>query len=211
MVANTKEAGFTIIELLIATAVFSVVLLLMTFGILQVTNTFFKGDNEASTQRVATSILNTVSQAVEFNGGKAQQSGNTWCIGSEQFSIWQGIELEQNSNAAKHQGTSAFVENVGACDGVRSSVGRELLTDNMRLSNLSITCLSSAALCASTTTPGALYQIKVRVVYGGDDLLFSPSGTVPAATASDAGCNGKLIGEQFCAVSDISTIVSERI
>ncbi len=212
MKAARKESGFTIVELLIATAVFSVVLLMMTFGILQVTNTFFKGDNEANTQRVATSVLDAISQGIEFNGGSAAIVGNTVCIGSQQFSFWQGTELEQTVNGPKHQGLSSFVENTTGCNGTRSATGRELLTDNMRLSKLTITCISSAALCApGGDNPGALYQVEVRIVYGDDDLLYSPSGASPAATASDAACNGKLIGEQFCAVSDISTIVSERI
>jgi prepilin-type N-terminal cleavage/methylation domain-containing protein len=214
MKAARKEAGFTIVELLIATAVFSVVLLMMTFGILQVTNTFFKGDNEANTQRVATSVLDAISQGIEFNGGSAGIVGatNTVCIGSQQFSFWQGTELEQAVNGPKHRGLSAFVENATGCNGTRSATGRELLTDNMRLSNLKITCISSAALCApGGSNPGVLYQVEVRIVYGDDDLLYSPSGASPAATAPDAACNGKLVGEQFCAVSDISTIVSERI
>jgi prepilin-type N-terminal cleavage/methylation domain-containing protein len=210
-----EDAGFTIIELLIATTVFSVVLLLMTFGIIQVTNTFFKGDNDASTQRVATSVLNTLSQAVQFNGGTVSQSANTLCIGGQQFSYWLGYQLEPNANGALDQKTSALVENTGGCTGTASATGRELLTDDMRLSNLTVTCLSSATLCSSTTTAGALYQIDVRVVYGDYDLLYSPSQPhllpLQAALATDAACSGQGVGEQFCAASNISTVVSERI
>jgi prepilin-type N-terminal cleavage/methylation domain-containing protein len=211
MTVSNEESGFTIVELLIATAVFSVVLLLMTFGIIQVTNTFFKGDNDAATQRVATSVLNTLAQAVQFDGGTVSQGANTLCIGGQQFSYWTGYQLEPTVVPGKYQRTTAMIENTGGCTGAASTIGRELLTDDMRLSNVSITCLSSATICASTTTGGALYQVDVRVVYGDDDLLYSPSGKVPAATSYDAACNGQADGEQFCAVSDISTIVSERI
>jgi prepilin-type N-terminal cleavage/methylation domain-containing protein len=209
-IARDTESGFTIVELLIATLIFSVVLLIITFGILQVTNTFFKGENDASTQRVATNVLNTIAQAIQFDGGTVTSGVNTICVGSQQFSFWPGYELEPSIASGKYQSTTALIENSGGCTG-RSTTGRELLTDNMRLSNLTVKCLSTAAVCSSPTADGAVYQIEVRVVFGDDNLLFSPSKTAPAATAPDAECEGALEGEQFCAVSDISTIVAERI
>jgi competence protein ComGC len=212
--ARGKESGFTIVELLIATLVFSVVLLLITFGILQVTNTFFKGENDASTQRVATDVLNTIAQSIEFDGGAVSQTtptSNTICIGSQQFSYWQGYELEQSVTPGKYQSTTGLIENsTSGCTG-QSPLGRELLTDNMRISNISVKCLSVAALCNAPTADGAVYQVEVRVVFGDSNLLFSPSKTSPAATAPDAACEGAIEGEQFCAVSDVSTIVAERI
>jgi Tfp pilus assembly protein PilW len=211
MTIVNKESGFTVVELLIATTVFSTVLLFMTLGILQVTNTFFKGNNDANTQRVASSVLNTISQAIQFDGGTVTQNANTICIGSQQFSYWPGFELEPTLTSGKNQRTTTFIENTTGCTGSPSTTGRELLTDNMRLSNLKVTCLSSPALCSSTTTGGAVYQIQVRLVYGDDNLLYSPSKSVPAAKAPDAACSGAQEGEQFCAVSDISTVVSERI
>lgn len=200
-----REAGFTIVELLIATTVFATVLVLITSGIIQVTSTFFKGDTESNTQQVAVAALNAVSQAVQFNGGtvsfKTTGSGDTICIGTEQFSYWPGVQITSST------ANSGLIENTGVnCNvaGNPSTSGRQLLANNMRLSNLSVQCISSAALCASTTTGGQLYQIDIRVVYGNTDLLKNP-------TATDASCNGVISGQQFCAVSDISTIVSERI
>jgi type II secretory pathway pseudopilin PulG len=207
-----ESSGFTIVELLIATAVFATVLVLITSGIIQVTDTFFKGENEASTQRVASNVLDTIAQAIQFQSGYAYQTSNDIiCTGSEEFSYWPGYELEAHPGSG-YQSATALVENNSGCTSATPSPsGRELLTDNMRLSNITLTCLSSASLCNSTTTAGALWRIEVRVVYGDDNLLYSPSGISPAAKASDAACAGKDSGEQFCAVSDISTIVSKRI
>jgi prepilin-type N-terminal cleavage/methylation domain-containing protein len=211
MTIRHQESGFTIVELLIASAVFSVVLMIMTFGIIQITNTFFKGDNDANTQRAATNVLNTLSQDIQFNGGTVQQGSNTLCIGGQQFSYWLGYQLEPTVIPGKFQKTTALIENSGGCTGIASTSGRELLTDGMRLSNLTVTCVSSAALCSTTTTGGAVYQIHVRLLYADDDLLYSPGGATPGATATDAACKGAQAGVQFCAVSDISTVVSERI
>lgn len=216
-----QESGFTIIELLIATAVFATVLVLITSGIIEVTDTFFKGDNEANTQRVATNALNTISQAIQFSGGVVTQNTTTdvICVGSEQFSYWPGYELEA-SPSSSDQSTSALVENSGGCTGNRSAVGRELLTDNMRLSKITLTC-ETPALCTSSNPGGSLWQVEVRVVYGNEAELFNPASTSPppiktvdtlsGAMSSDASCYGAASGQQFCAASDISTIVSERI
>jgi hypothetical protein len=48
-----------------------------------------------------------------------------------------------------------------------------------------------------------LYSIDVRVVYGDDDLLINP-------TATNATCKVGS-GSQFCAVSELSTVVQQRI
>jgi hypothetical protein len=201
------QSGFTVVELLIATTVFSAVLLLMTVGIIQVTNTFFKGTNDANVQRVSSSVLGTISQAIQFDGGAVTQTtspaGDTLCVGNtQQFSYWPGFQLEPTANIAKHQRKAAFVENTGRCTGTPSPTGRELLTDNMRVSDLSLTCLSN---CSSPTSEGVLWRIELRLVYGDDNLL------TPSPTATNATCKGAESGEQFCAVSDTTTAVSERV
>lgn len=196
-----NEHGFTIVELLIATTVFAMVLVLITSGIIQVTDTFFKGDTESNTQQVTANVVSMISQAIQFNGGTVTldsgPTGDTLCIGSEQFSYWPGAQVV-SANA-----DSGLIENTSDCNKTASPVGRQLLAQNMRLSNLSTECISSVALCASTTTGGQLYQIDVRVVYGNDNILKNPGGT-------NASCSGGS-GQQFCAVSEVSTIVSERI
>lgn len=212
--STDHQLGFTIVELLIATAVFAMVLVIVTSGILQVADTFFKGDTESNTQQVTATVMDTISQAVQFNGGSvvsilgaSPADGDTLCIGNEKFSYWPGYQLvASNPNSTEDQTNAALIENstTSGCVGSPSTTGRELLSDDMRLSNLSVQCISSATLCGSTTTGGQLYQIDIRVVYGNDNLLLNP-------TATDASCNGAVSGQQFCAVSDVSTVVAERI
>src|SRR5665647_2275439 len=71
---RAQPKGFTIVELLIATAVFSVVLLLCATAIVQVGRMFYKGTIVNNTQTVSRSVINDISQAVQFGDGNDDAS-----------------------------------------------------------------------------------------------------------------------------------------
>lgn len=58
--------GFTLVELMIATALFSSILLLITFGLLSIGQNYYKGKNSARTQDVARRVIDEISQAIQF-------------------------------------------------------------------------------------------------------------------------------------------------
>lgn len=201
-----KASGFTIVELLIATLIFSVILLIVTSGILQVTRTYYKGVTEANTQTTARNIINAIGQAIQFDGGVIQPTaGSTpntsyaFCVGNTRFRYILGSEL-----ATAPSGTQTYhvllEDNAASCAaGPTASInaagatGTELLSPRMRLANLSVVSLGNN-----------LYQVTVKVVYGDDDLLANP--TTPAAA-----CQGVEAGTQFCSSSQLSTTVLKRV
>jgi prepilin-type N-terminal cleavage/methylation domain-containing protein len=209
------KAGFTIIELLIATLVFSVVLLVIATGVMQFNHAYYAGITQSNTQNTARAILENISQAIQFSGeqvtspiaGAGGEKG--FCIGNDRYSYHQGWQLVDGTpNVAKHQTSHALVmDTPGDCSGLTAQdfskpltgSSTELLSPHMRLSNLSV-----------TSVPGSsnLYSIDVRVVYGDDDLLHSPSGGGP--TANDVVCQSGA-GDQFCSISELSTVVQKRI
>ncbi|HEY8999430.1 MAG TPA: prepilin-type N-terminal cleavage/methylation domain-containing protein [Candidatus Saccharimonadales bacterium] len=208
-----SAAGFTIVELMIATAVFSVVLLLATSGLLQITRTYYKGVTEANTQNTARTIIGTVAQAIQFDGGTVQPTNGSnprttydFCVGNTRFRYYLGSELMtsptsvqtyhallQDSAAGCTSGADGSSINSSSVSCTTATNCSELVSPNMRLSQFSVTSLGSN-----------LYQIKVTVVYGDDDLLDSPTSTSP-------NCLGVEAGTQFCAVSKISTTVLKRV
>lgn len=222
-ISTNKQHGFTIVELLVATVVFSVVLLLITVGILQVARVYYKGVTETNTQNVARNVIDTISQAIQFSGGTVtpadgtRTAGNSYafCIGNTQYSYTLGWQVADTPDAAKHQTPHALVQNTpsgSVCNGttpaqnVRSTavVGKEMISPHMRLSNLVVRPI------AGTSS----YEVKVRVVYGDFDLLFSPTAGAPAATDDtypDAKCLGVQQGTQFCAAAELSTVVQKRV
>jgi len=105
--------GFTIIELMIATMVFSVILLLITFGMLQIGRTYYKGVTMARTQNTARSVLDQITQAIQFSGGDITPTPETlppgvhsaFCIGDKRYSYILDRELTDgtpDANQAKH-------------------------------------------------------------------------------------------------------------
>jgi type II secretory pathway pseudopilin PulG len=208
---KTKAAGFTIIELLVATGVFAVVLVVVTTGILQVSRLYYKGVTEANTQNVVRTITDTVSQAIQFGGGDVvpttagsatPSSPKVLCIGNQRFVYDIGWQLVDNSpDPAKHQAYHTLVQdNYSGCSSsstqslnVQTVSGRELLSPNMRLSKFNVTNLGAN-----------LYRVEVRVIYGDDDLLKNPND--PLTT-----CINATAGTQFCSISELSTVVTKRV
>ncbi len=197
---HSKSSGFTIIELLIATLIFSVILLIVTIGIVQVSRVYYKGVTEANTQNTARSITDTISQAIQFNGGTiTAPTGSSpvyFCINTQQFVYYLGKQLVDTMPTGNQTNKALVQRTIAGCAApMPAFTGRELLSPHMRLSDLNVQQLSGS---------NTLYKVHVRVVYGDDDLLNNP-------TAATASCKNQKSGTQFCAVSDLTTTVQKRV
>lgn len=207
---SKRMRGFTIMELLVATMVFAVVLLLVTAGILQIARVYYKGVTESNTQNTARSIIDTVSQAIQFSGGDVTETpaapvagtDYSFCVGNQQFSFRLGWQVENRYDAAANQTWHGLVQtSASGCSsgtgaqnlGNQSVTGRDLIGPHMRLSNLVVDNIGTN-----------LYKVSVKVVYGDNDLLNNP--TTPTAS-----CKGVQAGTQFCSVSELNTIVVKRV
>ena len=221
-VTRKKQAGFTVIELLIATAVFSLVLLLVTVGVMQITRVYYKGVTETNTQNTARTIADDISQAIQFGGtGNIQQTtgtapGNSYafCIGNQLYSYVLGYQVVDSKTSGAQAYHGLVLSAAAGCGGPVTSVAnllstpnipnsRELVGLNMRLAKLSVTPLNST---------NNLWDIDVKVVSGPDELLVQPGGT-PGSNPTDPNvqCETAVQGTQFCAVSEFNTIVEKRV
>src|SRR5690606_2255321 len=90
------SAGFTIVELLIATVVFSMVLLVCAFAILHVGRMYYKGMIISRTQDVSRKVIEDVAGAIQFgpSGNDVVRPGTgtapaadirAWCIGTTRY------------------------------------------------------------------------------------------------------------------------------
>jgi prepilin-type N-terminal cleavage/methylation domain-containing protein len=213
-----KSDGFTIIELMIATVVFSVVLLVMTTAIIQIGRIYTKGISGAKTQEAARNLLNDIAQQFQYGSSSWSQTpadGDpnvvALCVGSRQYSY----KLNQQRAGVVH---GVVARQMGNCLGekpqdISGSVpidGSELLGENMRLSNLAITRVGAE--------DDGVYRITIRVVYGDDDLLCSPTkdncsadGVVIDVADRDVQCKNVRSGTEFCSASELTTVVERRV
>lgn len=212
-----RQYGFTVVEMLVALAVFSVVLVVVTAAIIQISRVYYKGVTESRVQTAARSIMDTVSQSIQFGGGAITDTvasptpgaSYAFCVNNLEYSYRPGYKLVDGTPGTNQTRHGMVVRTVAGCIGGTSGqnlsgasvTGRELLSPNMRLSKMVV----------KNVGPN-LYQVQVRVVYGDDDLLFSPAS--PASPtgmlAQDATCRGKA-GRQFCAFSELNTAVISRV
>ncbi|HEY1064067.1 MAG TPA: type II secretion system protein [Candidatus Saccharimonadales bacterium] len=232
---QSRNSGFTIIELLIATAVFSVVLLVISAAIIQIGRLYYKGITSARTQEVARSVMNDISQAIQFNVGQVEEIGppsfsnandngnsRAICVATQQYNFVYGQQRTNTRHAlvSREVPSGCLGMDAQAMDG--SVTGNELLGDKMRLANLVVERQAGA---------DNAYKVTVRVVYGDSDLLCDPSATTGKASctstdgwnesigtdaAAIAGtrnlsCKNIRSGTQFCAASELSTIVKRRL
>lgn len=203
-----NNRGFTILELLIATAVFSTILLLCSYALIQIGRVYYKGITMTRTQETARTIMEDIAQSIQFSGQGVNvlaPSGGLKgiCIDSRRYSYREGIKL--GNNPSRHVlvaddgvacGSGTPILNVNDVSVVNASTNpREFLSEQTRLSALEVTLLDATT---------QLYSVRVKVVAGDNDLLDNPA-------TPDASCRSGISGGQFCAVADISTIVQKRL
>jgi prepilin-type N-terminal cleavage/methylation domain-containing protein len=205
-----NQKGFTLVELLIASMIFSLVLLLCVTAMLQIGRMYYKGITTARTQEAARSVLESLSQSVQFSTWDVVRPDATnparYCIDNRQYSFVLGQQLVANITVPLDETRRSLVRaEAGGCppatplsapNAALSTGWRELMPEGMRLSNLVIN---------ESPAGSGRYQITVRVVSGDGDLMTDPNGVT-------ARCNtGLSFGGQFCAVSELSTVVQKRL
>lgn len=202
MIKRTSNSqGFTIVELMIATAVFAVLLLVITSGMIQVGRLFYKGTTSAATQEIARTILEDISQAIQFSGDPVILSSaavpNRFCVGSRRYTFAQGTRLTNSNHAMLVDKLATNCNDATPANNLASPAAgsRELMGLNMRLSEIVI-----------TKGLNETYAIKVMVAYGDNSVLedLDGNGTLES-------CRNEKSSSQFCSVSQLSTTVKRRL
>ncbi|PID32150.1 hypothetical protein CR970_02100 [Candidatus Saccharibacteria bacterium] len=206
---RVRHDGFTIIELMIATLVFAVILLVLTTALLRVGYLYYKGLSSSKVQEISRSVMEDISQSIQFAGGDVFATIDTgsakgYCVGSTRYSYdpFQAYTVAGQHKLVADSVASGCVRGVTAARTMTDALSgnaRELLSEDMRVVKLSI---------EDTATPG-LYKVSVRIAYGKDDVLISPTG--PGLIHDDLQCKNNAVGTQFCAVSESTAYVQRRV
>ncbi len=215
-VLKTNQQAFTILELMIATMVFSVILLLVTTGIISIGKTYYKGALQARTQDTARNIIDEISRGIQFSGvvpipTQPQNIASTpypktggvywFCVNGINYSYILDRQLGTDINEAVISYSSPCASyNPSAVPNAFKP--KELLGTGMRLTALNVESL-----------PNNSYRITVEVASGEfdlfSDLYNNDTGIVGPDGLYDSCKSGA--GSQFCAVSRLSTIVQKRV
>src|SRR5215472_4638425 len=63
----SPNGGFTIIELLVAMAIFGVIMLVVGIGVVRFANDYYRGVTESKTQATARSIMSQLAGSIQFS------------------------------------------------------------------------------------------------------------------------------------------------
>lgn len=222
-----NQRGFTILELMIATMVLSVILLLCTVAMINIGNLFYKGITESRIQDGVRGAIDQVAQDIEFEAavpilpvstqtltGYPGYSVNTFCVGLERYTYVTGLNI----------GSAGYNPANPADSQVQHILWRDRLSSTADSTNCKPVDLTNTNPEASSQTavPGTggtelvpsgsrltnftvtaatnYYVISLGMAYGDPSLT---SGTPPL-------CNGSA-GDQFCATDSLTSTVGQRL
>ena len=206
------QYGFTIVELLIATTVFSVVLIGLVSAVLYISETFISGSVRSQTQSTARSIEQKISQEIQLGSTvtPATSNGSFVCIGDNKYSYTLNKELDTGSSSSA---APLVVQNVSNCgtgtETITPGPSTELLGNHMRLGKFDVEFLGNG-----------LYSIDIIIGYGDalSSLDASQNGSLGWTTKVVNGitsyyyyCHNSIVFGEFCAATDLSTAVQKRV
>lgn len=229
--SKNNQQAFTILELMIATVVFSVILLLVTSGIIKIGNAYYKSVLQSRTQETARNIIDEISRGIQFSGvavvttrsynvdppyaSAVAGSRYGFCVNDVGYAYIMDKQLanpvtipgEQRARTLMSYNTSCatFGTVANPVPAPGAVIGKELLGVGMRLTDLSVDDNGDA--------DPSTFKIVVGVASGEFDLFednyIKLNGSVGTDGLRDT-CKGGA-GSQYCAVSKLSTIVQKRV
>lgn len=207
---NHHQQGFTIVELMIATAVFSTVLLLCAIAIVHIGKMYYKGTIINRTQDISRKVADDVSRSIQFGSTSATPASfvrpgtpsggvSSWCIGDIRYSYTTASSRGTGAGQVPHvlwreRGADAACTplNIFSLTSAQVAAGEEMLGENMRVPTFSVRHIS-----------GNLWEVIIVISYGDDAGLFTDS--------TFSICRGASAGGQFCAASRYETNVVKRL
>ncbi|MGB4800044.1 MAG: prepilin-type N-terminal cleavage/methylation domain-containing protein [Candidatus Saccharimonadales bacterium] len=223
--SQSNAAGFTIVELLIATVVFTGILMLVTAGVTHFSNEYYRASYANTVQSQVRSISDDITQSLQFGAAGLTYTPDgpvpditASCVGSKMYIFRRGVAFDGSTRyeapGLYRQSWDGKPESCTAPSNASwvPTAGTQLLQKNMRLTQFSI-----------SGSDGTGYDVKIRIAYGDIDLLCAAgqpgcATDEPAPFTTDAAvaAAGNAVqcrsgtGSQFCAVSNIDATVTGR-
>lgn len=210
---NTHQKGFTIVELMIATTVFSIVLLVILASFFQIGRMFYKGVSVDNTQETTRSVVDDITTDLKlssgFNPSQAFNGAKYFCVGGHRYTYKLDSKVTDPGATDDVNNPSGIIEAIlpgSSCLAPNTRDGstnkQQLLSSDMQLNALDVNCDVGSGVC----------NVHLHVIfYGADNNVFSstqhPNDPARALNDPDAQCSGNLLSTQFCAASDVNSTV----
>jgi prepilin-type N-terminal cleavage/methylation domain-containing protein len=206
---NNKQLGFTIVELMIATLVFSVIMLISLAAFIQINRLYTKGLSIAKTQEAVRNVISELSNRMQYSADDPYSNGNYVCIGTKKYSFSLNTPEDSSGSALK----SEDVTDSGSCNILASPSNKKvLLPKNTRVLSFIVT----------NTAGSPIHDITVSLLFAPNDgsCSINSACTDLVDTKGDVGgsitnidnwrCKGGISGSEYCSLSKITTTVFKR-
>lgn len=222
-----SEQGFTIVELMIATAVLATLLVVVAVVMIGIGRLYYKGVTQMRVQNTARTVVDQITQQLQLVDDQAPVRPlvsneetvatnftiSAFCVGKTRYSYILNRQIGTASNQIKHvlwrDKTPAggcvpakLTEDNPSDPSNPVTDGVELMGPKSRLTAFSI----------SLTSP---YTIAVGIAYGDDDVVNlkgpNTNGTTYPLDLSGLQSNCKNEGGEFCATASLQTTVVKRL
>jgi type II secretory pathway pseudopilin PulG len=212
------DGGFTIVELMIATLIFSLVLIIITIGVIRFSSDYYRGVYTTATQSTTRSISDNIEQTIQFGTAPVTDSvlnpsgQGYFCAGGYTYAYSLGVQYLGAAPTLTNAGLYKMPMTTQVCTAPPSlSNGEELLDARMRLTYLSVVKGSNN-----------LVNISIKVIYGDNDLICVPSIPSIACNTTSTATNAQLVqkidaqcksqkGSEYCATSSLTVTVQKRV
>lgn len=227
---NGAQSGFTIIELMISTVVFSLVLMSASVAIIQIGKKFSRGVTYTRTQEVARSTVEEISQSIQFTNesikvpnypvdadtvGPEIEPGSEdtffFCVGPRRFTFAVDRKKSDTTDVDNKEKAHVFWVDLPASGCANAvSTGPASLDETNPSGDAAVNKgyellddnMRITRLSVSPYSNGS-WRISLSIAKGDDDLLFVRDGRTT--------CEGSIYGAEHCAVSEISVTVNKRV
>jgi prepilin-type N-terminal cleavage/methylation domain-containing protein len=212
---GAKQAGFTIIELMIATTVLSIILLVASSVFLGIGTLYSKGSTASNLQNNLRNVVQSIGNSVEFSSDPITNNNSVTtlsvnsqpitlysvCIGADEYNYVTGVQQGSNDDGNDVMQHVLWKDTVtaGTCPSPDQSE------------------ITTAALPTGDIDLALPYEVVDNMSVGtGDSVSIDIEGTLAPPNGSDlydpstGQCNGAE-GDQFCASAELSTTISRRL
>lgn len=219
----TKNHGFTLVELMIAISVFSVVIIIGFYAFIQINNYYTKGVNIVRTQDAARNLVADIATQLQLtsgtytnqltDGSELSQGVEIACVGNKAYVYQINVSQKDENEFAIY----SYAIPINTCPNPLSAGSEDvtyLLKPGVRLLQLDIDADNAP-----------LYNITVALLYAPEDGADNAARTELVNTHKDDpnlpgsemdnidkwNCNATVSGSQYCSLSRITTSVYKRI
>lgn len=224
-----KQKGFTLVELLIATTVFSIILLAASAALVQVGRLYYKGVIASRVQNTARTVMDDISRSVQFSDGSYTPVPNdpdapsstppiqAYCVGNVRYTYVLGMQVNNKIpsgifNSAEYPNQirhALWQDEIGAeqCSDQLPQLQKADPYEGYTAPKKGRELLGNGMRLQSFTLSRLadqddVFNVGVTVIYGDDDLLNDP--------ANPTACKGSTVGGQWCAISALNSVVYSR-